>query len=108
MIFLAVSAAALAATRPLVRKFTAGKAVPTNADRVLGGHGKVTETIDNDNAKGAVYADGKTWTRPQRGRRRDPPPAPRSASRGWRVSSSWCVELAEEETEMKTEKEETT
>ena len=62
VIFLAVSAAALAATRPLVRKFTAGKAVPTNADRVLGAHGKVTETIDNDNAKGAVYVDGKTWT----------------------------------------------
>ena len=62
VLFLVVSAAALAATRPLVRKFTAGKAVPTNADRVLGEQGKVTETIDNGNSRGAVYVDGKTWT----------------------------------------------
>ena len=62
VLFLMVSAAALAATRPLVRKFTAGKAVPTNADRVLGEQGKVTETIDNGNSRGAVYVDGKTWT----------------------------------------------
>ena len=62
VLFLAVSAAALAATRPLVKKLSAAKAVPTNADRVLGAQGKVTETIDNDNAAGAVYVDGKTWT----------------------------------------------
>ena len=49
-------------TRPLVRRYTAGKAVPTNADRVLGGTGKVTEVIDNENSTGAVYVDGKTWT----------------------------------------------
>ena len=46
-LFVVVSAAALAATRPLVRRYTAGKAVPTNLDRVLGDTGKVTETIDN-------------------------------------------------------------
>ena len=61
-LFLLVSAAALAVTRPLVRRYTAGKAVPTNADRVLGGTGKVMETIDNENSTGAVYVDGKTWT----------------------------------------------
>ena len=61
-LFAAVSAAALAVTRPLVRRYTAGKAVPTNADRVLGDSGKVTETIDNENSTGAVYVDGKTWT----------------------------------------------
>ena len=60
--FLAVSAAALAATRPLVKKLSAGRAVPTNADRVLGREAKVTETIDNENSTGAVYVDGKTWT----------------------------------------------
>ena len=37
-------------------------AVPTNADRVLGRTARVTETIDNDSASGAVYVDGKTWT----------------------------------------------
>ena len=60
--FAVVSAAALAATRPLVRRMTAGKAVATNADRVLGAAAKVTETIDNENSRGAVYVDGKTWT----------------------------------------------
>ena len=61
-LFLAVSALALAVTRPLVRRYTASKAVPTNLDRVLGDSGKVTETIDNENSTGAVYVDGKTWT----------------------------------------------
>ena len=62
VVFAVVSAAALAATRPLVRRMTAGKAVATNADRVLGASAKVTETIDNENSAGAVYVDGKTWT----------------------------------------------
>ena len=61
-LFLAVSALALAVTRPLLRKITAAKATPTNLDRVLGDSGKVTETIDNENSAGAVYVDGKTWT----------------------------------------------
>ena len=61
-LFLVVSAAALAATRPLVKRWTSGKAVPTNADRVLGQTAKVTEAVDNENAAGAVYVDGKTWT----------------------------------------------
>ena len=59
VLFLAVSAAALAATRPLVKKLSAGRAVPTNADRVLGRTARVTETIDNDSASGAVYVDGE-------------------------------------------------
>ena len=62
VVFAVVSAAALAITRPLVRRMTAGKAVATNADRVLGTAAKVTETIDNANSTGAVYVDGKTWT----------------------------------------------
>lgn len=62
VVFAAVSAAALALTRPLVRRMTAGRAVATNADRVLGAAAKVTETIDNENSAGAVYVDGKTWT----------------------------------------------
>ena len=61
-LFVAVSALALAVTRPLVRRYAAGKAVPTNLDRVLGDTGRVTETIDNARSAGAVYVDGKTWT----------------------------------------------
>ena len=62
VLFAAVSAAALAVTRPLARRYAAGKAVPTNLDRVLGDTGRVTETIDNARSAGAVYVDGKTWT----------------------------------------------
>lgn len=62
VLFIAVTAAALALTRPLIKKMMADKAVPTNADRVLGTQAKVTETIDNENSTGAVYVDGKTWS----------------------------------------------
>ena len=62
IVFLVVSAAALVITRPLVRRFTRGAAIPTNADRVLGLPAKVTETISNENSTGAVYVDGKTWS----------------------------------------------
>ena len=61
-VFLIVSALALVATRPLVKKLRAGKPVPTNLDRVIGTSGRVTETVDNSIASGAVYVDGKTWT----------------------------------------------
>ena len=61
-LFVAVSALALAVTRPLVRRYASGRAVPTNLDRVLGQTGKVTETVDNENSTSAVYVDGKTWT----------------------------------------------
>ena len=57
-----VSILALIATRPLVRKMLDKTIVPTNADRVLHHEAKVTETVDNENATGAVYIDGKTWT----------------------------------------------
>lgn len=62
VLFLLVSAVALALTRPLLRKITATRAEATNADRVLGAAAKVTETIDNENSVGAVYVDGKTWS----------------------------------------------
>ena len=62
VLFLLVSAVALALTRPLLKKITTTTAEATNADRVLGEIAKVTETIDNENSTGAVYVDGKTWT----------------------------------------------
>ena len=61
-LFLAVSAAALAATRPLVRRFAKDGTVATNADRALGQAGRVTEAVDNAASTGAVYVDGKPWT----------------------------------------------
>lgn len=62
LLFAAVSAAALAATRPLMRRITRGRTTRTNADRVLGREAKVLETVDNEAPSGAVYVDGKTWT----------------------------------------------
>lgn len=62
VIFAAVSAAALAMTRPLVRKIGKSRHTPTNLDRVVGRTGLVTEAIDNRESSGAVYVDGKTWT----------------------------------------------
>ena len=62
VLFLLVSATALALTRPMLKKITNASAIPTNADRVLGAVAKVTEDIDNENSTGAVYVDGKTWT----------------------------------------------
>ena len=61
-VFLVVSLAALIFTRPLAKKMLEKRIIPTNADRVLHRQAKVTETIDNENASGAVYADGKTWS----------------------------------------------
>ena len=61
VLFLVVSAAALAATRPLARKMRT-EAVPTNLDRVIGAAARFTEEIDNDAGTGAVYVEGKTWS----------------------------------------------
>lgn len=60
--FAAVSAAALALTRPLARKYINSRAQPTNADRVLGADALVRERIDNLEETGAVAVDGKVWT----------------------------------------------
>ena len=60
--FLVVSIAALAATRPLAKKYINARAMPTNADRILGKDCVVRERIDNLNGTGAVSADGNVWT----------------------------------------------
>ena len=62
LIFAIVSAVALAVTRPLVKKFTNGRRMPTNADRFIGEKAVVTEKIENDFSKGAVKIGGLEWT----------------------------------------------
>lgn len=62
LIFVGVSLAAMAAIRPIARRVVTPRFIPTNADRLVGSTGRVTETIDNAAASGAVYAGGKTWT----------------------------------------------
>lgn len=62
LIFLLLSIISLLLIRPLTRRLVGTRVIPTNTDRLLGMEAKVTEGIDNDNAAGAVYVDGKTWT----------------------------------------------
>ena len=62
VVFVAVSAVALIATRPLVRRLVNKKAVPTNADMVIGQTGIVIDKIDNDNETGLVKVNGSVWT----------------------------------------------
>lgn len=62
IIFVVVSAVALAATRPIIRKYIKPRKERTNADRVIGQVGVVTEKIDNIGATGQVKVDGKEWT----------------------------------------------
>ena len=62
VIFVAVSAVTLIATKPLVKRFTHAKKQPTNADRYIGKYAVVTEPIDNILNKGAAKIGGLEWT----------------------------------------------
>ena len=62
LIFVAVSAIVVAATRPLVKKYARPKIQPTNADRCIGQTAVVTEDIDNIAGKGAVKLNGIEWS----------------------------------------------
>lgn len=59
--FLLVSGGLLIATRPFVKKHLMNKKLKTNYQSVIGEVAKVTESIDNFNQTGAVFADGKEW-----------------------------------------------
>ena len=61
-IFLAVSAIALMALRPLARKYFTPKLTATNVDSVIGSTGLVTVPIDNLSATGQVKLGGMVWT----------------------------------------------
>ena len=60
--FILISAATLALTRPLVKKYVNARSQATNADRLIGQTCRVTERIDNLSGTGAVFIDGKTWS----------------------------------------------
>ncbi|MCL2068282.1 MAG: NfeD family protein [Oscillospiraceae bacterium] len=61
-IFLLVSAAFLIFARPLLVNKIKVKRLPTNADRVIGMPGVVTETVDNLAGTGRVNANGLSWS----------------------------------------------
>lgn len=62
VVFVVISALFLAATRPFVKKMMHNKSEHTNADRIIGEKGIVTEEINNLSGSGAVKIDGKIWT----------------------------------------------
>ena len=61
-VFLAVSAVALTALRPLVQKYLTPKLTATNIDSVIGSVGIVTAQIDNIAAVGQVKLNGMEWS----------------------------------------------
>lgn len=60
-VFVAVSAVTLAVARPLLKKYTKTKPVPTNADMLIGKTAVVTETIESESSKGRVTVSGADW-----------------------------------------------
>lgn len=62
VVFVAVTALALAITRPIAKKMKQKTAEPTNADRFIGKTALVLEEIDNEKAQGLVMVDGQKWT----------------------------------------------
>lgn len=62
IIFVAVSAVTLIATKPMVKRMVKAEKQPTNADRYIGRQAVVTEPIDNVMSKGAVTVGGLEWT----------------------------------------------
>lgn len=60
--FVLVSVVSLALTRPLAKKYVNSRAVPTNADMLIGRECVVVEDIDNVKGCGAVSVGGKVWT----------------------------------------------
>ena len=61
-VFLAVSAAALMITRPLIKKKILLRTTPTNTDMLIGQRGTVDEAIDNLAGTGSVKIAGKIWS----------------------------------------------
>lgn len=61
-VFLVLSVAALAAMRPLLRRYVEPRRVATNADRILDAEGVVIQTIDNRAAVGQIRVGGAVWT----------------------------------------------
>ena len=62
IVFVVVTAIALAVTRPLVKRLKRKRPEATNADRYIGKSAVVVEAIDNDHAKGLVKVDNEKWT----------------------------------------------
>ncbi len=61
-VFLVISLIALAALRPLLRRYYVPKLEKTNADALIGKCAVVTERVDNLNATGRAKVGGQDWS----------------------------------------------
>ena len=61
LIFIAVSLIALVFTRPIAKNLLKVKKVSTNADRIIGMVGIVTQPIENVSGNGRVLVNGLEW-----------------------------------------------
>ncbi len=62
VLFVAASGLTLAIARPFMKKHLDVAKTATNADRVLGMVGTVTEEVNNTLSTGAVTVGGRVWT----------------------------------------------
>ena len=62
LVFVIVSAVTMAVVRPLAKKHVFPHRVPTNADRVIGREGVITQAVDNLTSSGVVVVAGMAWT----------------------------------------------
>ena len=61
-VFVLVSAVLLIFTMPIVKRLLKKDAVPTNADRVVGKEGIVTEEINVTEGRGKIKVMGSVWS----------------------------------------------
>lgn len=61
-VFVVVSAVMVFFTRPLVKKYVAGKYQKTNSDSLVGRSARIIEPVDNKLETGTAFLDGKEWT----------------------------------------------
>lgn len=61
-IFIVLSLAVLAVSRPFLKKYVLTKKVSTNADRYIGQNAIVTTEINNTLGAGQVSVSGSVWT----------------------------------------------
>ena len=62
ILFIVISVATLIATKPIVKKITRTKKLPTNSDRYIGMKGVVKEEINNTLGVGLVNLKGTVWS----------------------------------------------
>lgn len=62
VIFVVVSCLLFFFTRPLAQKYMNSSVEKTNVEAMIGQHGIVKETINNQHGKGLVYVNGMDWS----------------------------------------------